>query len=139
MILYRELSWWCWAVTTVLLAARRGEIAFYEAFGFADRAAARPARIDDVFFSMSIAKQLTNAMVIMRVERSDIRLNTPVADVIPEFAQFDLDLLEAVPPLMGEDFEMPAGGCLTTAHCDDPGPAASRPQDPADRRRGGRV
>lgn len=219
----------------VLLVARRGEVAFHEAFGFADRAAARPARIDDVYFSMSIAKQLTNAMVMMRVEAGDIRLNSPVADVIPEFAQkgkqnitvgdlivhkaglpfglppippelignieamtavactllpegvpgtrvnysailahsvlaelvrrldggkrpyrqmiaedlfaplgmkdtnlgaradlaprrvpvvardrrpdmFDPDLLEAVPPLMGEDFEMPAGGCLTTAH-----------------------
>jgi len=71
----------------VLLVARRGEVAFHEAFGFADRAAARPARIDDVFFSMSIAKQLTNAMVMMRVECGDIRLNTPVAEVIPEFAQ----------------------------------------------------
>ena len=219
----------------VLLVARRGEIAFHEAFGFADRAAARPARTDDVYFSMSIAKQLTNTMVMMRVESGEIRLNSPVAEVIPEFAQkgkqaitvgdlivhkaglpfglppvppefignieamtaavctllpegvpgtrvnysaivahsvlaelvrrldggkrpyrqmmaedlfgplgmkdtslgarpdlasrrvpvvardrspdmFDADLMEAVPPIMGEDFEMPAGGCLTTAY-----------------------
>lgn len=71
----------------VLLVARRGEIAFHEAFGFADRASAREAKTDDVFFSMSIAKQLTNTMVMMRVERGEIGLHTRVAEVIPEFGQ----------------------------------------------------
>lgn len=71
----------------VLLVARRGRIALCEAFGFAERAASRRARTDDVFFSMSIAKQLTNALVMTRVESGAIRLNSPVADVIPEFAQ----------------------------------------------------
>lgn len=71
----------------VLLVARRGHVAFHEAFGFADRASGRMASVADVFFSMSIAKQLTNTMVMMRVERGEIGLHTPVADVIPAFAQ----------------------------------------------------
>ncbi|MFN2376396.1 MAG: serine hydrolase domain-containing protein [Candidatus Binatia bacterium] len=71
----------------VLLVARRGRIAFHEAFGFAERATARPATADDVFFSMSIAKQLTNTMVMMRVERGQLSLHTRVADVIPAFGQ----------------------------------------------------
>jgi CubicO group peptidase (beta-lactamase class C family) len=71
----------------VLLVARRGYVALHEAFGLSDRQAGRSAKTDDVFFSMSIAKQLTNAMVLMRVERGDLRLNTPVAEVIPEFAR----------------------------------------------------
>jgi hypothetical protein len=52
----------------VLLVARRGAALLHEAIGFADRA----MRPDDVFFSMSIAKQLTNTMVMMRVERGEI-------------------------------------------------------------------
>ncbi len=71
----------------VLLVARRGRIAFHEAFGFAERATARQASLDDVFFSMSIAKQLTNTMVMMRVERGEIGLHTPVREIIPAFGQ----------------------------------------------------
>lgn len=70
-----------------LLVARRGRIAFHEAFGFSDRGTGRMAGVDDVFFSMSIAKQLTNAMVMMRVERGQIGLHTRVAEVIPAFGQ----------------------------------------------------
>ena len=70
-----------------LLVARRGRIAFHEAFGFADRGTGRVAGTDDVFFSMSIAKQLTNTMVMMRVERGQIGLHTRVAEVIPAFGQ----------------------------------------------------
>ena len=70
-----------------LLVARRGCIAFHEAFGFSDRGEARVAGTGDVFFSMSIAKQLTNTMVMMRVERGQIGLHTRVADVIPAFGQ----------------------------------------------------
>ncbi|HYC55908.1 MAG TPA: serine hydrolase domain-containing protein [Candidatus Binatia bacterium] len=69
----------------VLLVARGGSIGLHEAFGFAERASGRRARIDDVFFSMSIAKQLTNTVVMMRVERGEIALTTPVAELIPEF------------------------------------------------------
>lgn len=71
----------------VLLVARRGKIVVHEAFGFAERATGRLAETDDVFCSMSIAKQLTNAVVMMRVERGEIRVNTPVSEVIPEFGQ----------------------------------------------------
>ncbi|MFN2424952.1 MAG: serine hydrolase domain-containing protein, partial [Candidatus Binatia bacterium] len=71
----------------VLLVARRGEIVFHEAFGFAERGSGRTAVPDDVFFSMSIAKQLTNTMVMMRVERGEVTLHTRVGDVIPAFAQ----------------------------------------------------
>lgn len=70
-----------------LLVARRGRVAFHEAFGFSDRATGRMAGTDDVFFSMSIAKQLTNTMVMMRIERGLVGLHTRVADVIPAFGQ----------------------------------------------------
>jgi CubicO group peptidase (beta-lactamase class C family) len=70
-----------------LLVAHEGRIGFHEAFGFSDRGTGRLASTDDVFFSMSIAKQLTNTMVMMRVERGEIGLHTKVADVLPRFGQ----------------------------------------------------
>jgi CubicO group peptidase (beta-lactamase class C family) len=70
-----------------LLVAHEGRIGFHEAFGFSHRDSARAASTDDVFFSMSIAKQLTNTMVMMQVERGQIGLGTRVAEVIPEFGQ----------------------------------------------------
>jgi CubicO group peptidase (beta-lactamase class C family) len=70
-----------------LLVAHEGRIGFHEAFGFSHRDSGRAASTDDVFFSMSIAKQLTNTMVMMQVERGQVGLNTRVADVIPEFGQ----------------------------------------------------
>jgi len=71
----------------VLLVAHRGRVAIHEAFGFSDRAAGRLARTEDVFFSMSIAKQLTNTMVMMRVEGGQLGIHTRVADVVPAFGQ----------------------------------------------------
>lgn len=69
-----------------LIVARRGELAVDATIGFADRAAGRALEPDDVFCSMSIAKQFANVTVLQQVERGNISLSSPVADVIPEFA-----------------------------------------------------
>jgi CubicO group peptidase (beta-lactamase class C family) len=69
----------------VALVARRGQIAFHEAIGYAERASSRAARTDDVFCLFSVTKTFTAAAVLARVDRGEIRLTTPVADVIPEF------------------------------------------------------
>jgi CubicO group peptidase (beta-lactamase class C family) len=69
----------------VLCVGRGGELAAFGAFGYADRAAGRLLKTDDVFVSFSIAKQLTVAVVLNRVERGDLSLTARVADVIPEF------------------------------------------------------
>ena len=70
----------------VVLVARRGEIALNEAVGFADRAAGRKAAPDDVFHLFSITKTFTAIAVLQCVDRGELMLTTPVAEVIPEFA-----------------------------------------------------
>lgn len=70
-----------------VVVGRHGRIALHERFGYAERAARRPIARDQVFVSMSIAKQLTGAVVHARIERGDFSLTTQVADLIPEFAQ----------------------------------------------------
>jgi CubicO group peptidase (beta-lactamase class C family) len=69
----------------VVLVARGGEVALHEAIGWADRGAGRRAKIDDVFSIFSVTKALTTATVLMRVDRGELALTTPVADVLPEF------------------------------------------------------
>ncbi|MBW2274665.1 MAG: beta-lactamase family protein [Deltaproteobacteria bacterium] len=69
----------------VVLAARRGQVALHEAVGFAERASGREAKTDDVFHLFSVTKTFTTAAVLRCVDRGDLRLTTPVADIIPEF------------------------------------------------------
>jgi CubicO group peptidase (beta-lactamase class C family) len=69
-----------------ILVARHGQVAFDGTFGFADRAAGRLLKPDDVFTIMSLVKSWTTVMALRLVERGDIQLTTRIAEVIPEFA-----------------------------------------------------
>ncbi|MEW6264621.1 MAG: serine hydrolase domain-containing protein [Thermodesulfobacteriota bacterium] len=69
----------------VIALGRSGRMILHEAIGFADRAKNRQVRRDDIFFIMSITKTFTAAMVLSRIERGELALTTPVAEVIPEF------------------------------------------------------
>jgi len=69
----------------VLYVSRAGETAAFGAFGYAERSSGRELQCDDVFLSFSIAKQLTVAVVLNRIERGQLSLTGRVADVIPEF------------------------------------------------------
>lgn len=71
----------------VLIVARGGQVALHRAFGFAHRETGRAMALDDVFMSMSLSKQFTNLTVLQRIERGEISIDTPVATVIPEFAE----------------------------------------------------
>jgi CubicO group peptidase (beta-lactamase class C family) len=65
--------------------ACHGEVALRKAVGFAERASDRPARTDDVFHLFSVTKTFTALAVLRRVDRGEIQLTTPVAEIIPEF------------------------------------------------------
>ena len=68
-----------------LLVARQGKIVLHEAYGFADRAAGRRARTDDVYCIFSVTKTLASGVVLQYVDRGELALTTRVAEVIPEF------------------------------------------------------
>lgn len=69
----------------VALVAEQGEIVLHQALGHSDLSAGRATGLDDVFHLMSITKQLTTVVVLMAIEQGKFSLDTPVADVIPEF------------------------------------------------------
>jgi CubicO group peptidase (beta-lactamase class C family) len=70
----------------VVVLAQRGSIVLHEAIGFAHRASGRRAQQDDVFALFSVTKTFTAAAVLACVDRGEIMLTTPVAEIIPEFA-----------------------------------------------------
>lgn len=69
----------------VWLVGRSGEVVIHEAVGLTDLEKKRAARKDDVFFVMSITKQLTTTTVLSRIDRGELNLMTRVAEIIPEF------------------------------------------------------
>jgi CubicO group peptidase (beta-lactamase class C family) len=71
------------AVTIVSVG---GKVVFEDATGFADRHAGMPMRLDSVFPIFSISKAFNAVLVLQRVERGEARLNTPICEIIPEFA-----------------------------------------------------
>ncbi|MFX1337789.1 MAG: serine hydrolase domain-containing protein [Promethearchaeota archaeon] len=70
----------------VFIVARHGKIAMHEAVGKTDMKNDRKAHIDDIFFIMSITKQLTTTRVLMDIEQGKFMLTTPVCEIIPEFS-----------------------------------------------------
>src|SRR5438876_5342096 len=68
-----------------LCVARRGRVALRAHRGVADRTSGRRLASDAVFATMSVGKQFTNVLVLNRIERGDLRLMMPVAELIPEF------------------------------------------------------
>jgi CubicO group peptidase (beta-lactamase class C family) len=62
-----------------------GKVVFEEATGFADRHAGAPMRRDSVFPVFSVSKAFNAVLVLQRVERGEVSLNTPVREIIPEF------------------------------------------------------
>lgn len=68
-----------------VLVARGGSMVMHEAIGHTNLAANRKAAIGDIYFIMSLTKQMTVARVLMDIENGKFELTTKIADIIPEF------------------------------------------------------
>jgi CubicO group peptidase (beta-lactamase class C family) len=69
----------------VTIVAVGGKVVFEHATGFADRVSGKPMRLDSVFPIFSVSKAFNAVLVLQRVERGEVSLNTPVREIIPEF------------------------------------------------------
>jgi CubicO group peptidase (beta-lactamase class C family) len=72
-------------VGTVVLVAKRGDIVYSRAAGFADREAGRPIRESDIFLLASVAKPIVTAAALRLVENGRIGLRDSVRRWLPEF------------------------------------------------------
>lgn len=68
----------------VALILRDGKLAYFEAFGYADRKTLRPMRLDSVFRIASMTKPLTVAAALMLMEQGTLLLTDPVSRYLPE-------------------------------------------------------
>ena len=69
----------------VLLIARNGKIAFYDAEGYQDRAAPTPMKKDSIFRVASMSKPITTVAAMILAEENKLDVGAPVAQYLPEF------------------------------------------------------
>jgi len=68
----------------VALIMRRGRLAYFDAFGYADRQSLRPMQRECVFRIASMTKPLTTVAALMLMEEGRLVLADPVARYLPE-------------------------------------------------------
>ncbi|HUN82645.1 MAG TPA: serine hydrolase domain-containing protein, partial [Phycisphaerae bacterium] len=69
----------------VALIADRDRVIDHQAVGYADIAAHRPMKDDDIFWIASMSKAMTAAAVMMLVDEGKLSLDDPVEKYLPEF------------------------------------------------------
>ena len=67
------------------LVARKGEIIFREAFGYADIESKRPFTTEELLPIASVSKPLMASVIMVLVEQGKLKLDDPVAKYLPEF------------------------------------------------------
>jgi CubicO group peptidase (beta-lactamase class C family) len=69
----------------VVVVLRKGEIAYFEAFGYQDREKKIPMTRDSIFRIASMTKPFTSLAIMMLAEEGKIQLPVPVSRYLPEF------------------------------------------------------
>jgi len=69
----------------VIMIARKGKVAYHEAFGAQDKSAERTMAKDSIFRIYSMTKALASVGAMILIEDGKVRLTDPVAKFLPEF------------------------------------------------------
>src|SRR5437660_10622014 len=78
----------------VIAIARRGKLAYYEAFGFRDKAAGVAMTKDTIFNIASMTKPLATVAALQVYERGKLLIDDPLAKYFPKFAQMEVAELD---------------------------------------------
>jgi CubicO group peptidase (beta-lactamase class C family) len=68
----------------VVAIARKGKLAYYESFGFVDKAANAPMPKNAIFALASMTKPIVAVGTLMLEEQGDLLLNDPIGNYLPE-------------------------------------------------------
>ena len=97
----------------VMLIARRGKIAYYEAFGYRDRDKRLPMTRDALFRIYSMTKPITTTAAMMLQEEGRLQIYDPVSHTLPELANMKVGV-ERTDASGGKVFEtVPAQRSIT--------------------------
>ena len=106
----------------VVLVARRGIVAFHQAYGYLDPGRERrPTPADAVFDLASLTKLFTATAFMRLVEAGRVTLSAPVADVVPNA----VTCAERSPAVL-ESVRHPES---SANHSPDPAPCGTDPRD----------
>jgi CubicO group peptidase (beta-lactamase class C family) len=83
------------------VVARRGKIAYFETFGFADRESKKPMAKDTLFRMYSMTKAVTGVAVMILHEEAGFSLTTPVSRWLPELKNLQV-AVESVDAATGD-------------------------------------
>ena len=76
----------------VILVARKGRVAYFEAVGFRDKASGAPMTKDAIFRIYSMTKPFTSVGVMMLVEEGRIQLSDPVSKYLPALGKLQVGM-----------------------------------------------
>src|SRR5947209_11766961 len=98
----------------VIAVARRGKLAYYEAFGFRDKAAGVAMTRDTIFNIASVTKPMATVAALQLYERGKLSIDDPLAKYFPKFAEMQVAELDP----KGETItaKMPARQPITLRH-----------------------
>ncbi len=82
----------------VVAVARKGKLAYYEAFGFADKATNVPMPKDAIFALASMTKPMVAVATLMLAEQGDLLLNDPVGNYLPELKDMKVATAKGLEP-----------------------------------------
>ena len=74
----------------VALVARRGKVAYFEAYGVQDPNTRKPMTREAIFRIYSMTKPITSVAAMMLVEEGKLRLSDPVSMYLPELANLQV-------------------------------------------------
>jgi CubicO group peptidase (beta-lactamase class C family) len=78
----------------VVLVARKGKIAYFEAFGMQDKEAGIPLKKDSLFRIYSMTKPFASVAAMMLFEEGKLLLSDPVSKYIPAFKDVQVGVIE---------------------------------------------
>src|ERR1700733_11252596 len=79
----------------VLAVARHGKLAYFEAFGFRDKAAGAPMTKDAIFNIASMTKPMTAVAALQLYEQGKLMMDEPLAKYFPKFADSQVAVMDA--------------------------------------------
>lgn len=74
----------------VVLIVRQGKVAYFQTFGFQDRAAQTPMQSDSIFRLASLTKPVTAVAALMLAEEGKLQLMDPVSVYLPQLKQLQV-------------------------------------------------
>ena len=118
----------------VFAVARRGRLAYAEAFGYRDREAGAPMSLDAIFRIASMTKPITSVAAMMLSEAGLLDIGAPVAEYLPEFADITVGVERRKPhrPVTVQDLLRHTSGLTYEDFGDSPVQMIWRDEKPGD-------